>query len=375
VKYIGKKMIKILLLAPSKQDPGGVASFCKLLIKYLDHDFSVDYLEIANRPGNSSIVKQAYFFLSDTITLIRRLKRKEYKVIHLNPSFKILALIRDSFFLVISSRFYHQRTLVIFHGWDESLIDKIIGNPLLKFFFLWVYNKAMLILVLCTRFKEQLEKIGISQDNVRVITTMYQAKELKSKGYKKRQNSKMNILFMSRILRSKGAFIAVEVARLFKENGYKNVKLHIAGDGPDFAELKNRIVELKLCNYVKAKGYLSGEEKLVILNTSDIFLFPTYYGEGCPIVLLEALGFGLAVVSTPIAAIPEIIEHGINGFIIDSKNPIDFFNATRELIDNHALLRDMQNVNRKKAIRNYEARAVSHKIGVFYHELIKQEIQ
>lgn len=107
------------------------------------------------------------------------------------------------------------------------------------------------------------------------------------------------------------------------------------------------------------KGYLKGKAKQRILDSHDIFLFPTYYGEGRPIVLLEAMGAGLAVISTPVAAIPEIVKNEENGIIVDSREPIDFFKAVRRLIEDLKLLCYIKKHNKEIAKRFYDAKVVT----------------
>ena len=57
------------------------------------------------------------------------------------------------------------------------------------------------------------------------------------------------------------------------------------------------------------------QEKNELYMGSDIFLLPTY-AEALPIALLEAMSYGLPVITTPVGAIPEVIEDGVNGFLI-----------------------------------------------------------
>lgn len=175
---------------------------------------------------------------------------------------------------------------------------------------------------------------------------------------------------MARLLREKGVYIAAEVARLLRQSGHERFRLILAGAGRELENLKNFIVKNHLTEYVEMPGFISGEEKKKVLLASDIFLFPTHYGEGCPLVILEAMGSGLAIVSTPVGAIPEIVRHNENGFIIDSRNPKDFAIAVEKLIEDRKLLRDMQEANKKKAEENLEARVVTRKVESLYLSIL-----
>jgi glycosyltransferase involved in cell wall biosynthesis len=111
-------------------------------------------------------------------------------------------------------------------------------------------------------------------------------------------------------------------------------------------------------------------EKQKILEEGDIFLFPTYCQEGCPIVLLESMGAGMAVVSTRMGAIPDIVEHNKNGFLVESQDPGDFCTKVKELLENPGLLRRFQQQNKEEAEEKYRASAVTQKIESLYHEIM-----
>jgi len=364
---------RILLMFPSWENKGGVTNFCKLLIKNLNSNFNIDHLEIGNRAANKSLIKRLYFFYKNTLKLRKKLIQNRYNVIHLNPSLEIFSLIRDSFYLSIINKYYFNHSLVLFHGWNESLYGKIIKNSLYNNLFINIYKKANLILVLCNKFKKQLVKMGIPSEKVKVITTMFQCnRTIQCYKRNKLNDKKINILFMSRFEKSKGLYIVASVGKLLIENGYKDLKLIFAGDGPEYKGLMNYISRYKLKHYIDAPGYIIGEKKWEILRNSDIFLYPTYYGEGCPLVILEAMGAGLAVVSTPVAAIPDIVRNNENGFIIKSKDPKDFYEAVKKLIEDRDLLKKIQKLNREKAEKNYEAKIVTKKIESIYLSIINE---
>jgi glycosyltransferase involved in cell wall biosynthesis len=62
-------------------------------------------------------------------------------------------------------------------------------------------------------------------------------------------------------------------------------------------------------------GPVSLEERLAFFKRADVFVLPTY-AEGTPISMLEAMAAGLPVVSTPVGGIPDVVEDGVEGFIV-----------------------------------------------------------
>jgi len=372
---IGKTKIKckynILLLFPPVEYKGGVVDFCRMLINNLSSDFQVDHFNIVTQLGKKGFIKRPLYLIPSVYKLIKSLLSNHYDLIQLNPSFKEYSLIRDSIYLLIIIWLgLSKKTLVFFHGWDQDLAAKIEANFFLRGVFRWIYKKAAIIFVLYNHCKEQLVNIGIEHHKIKISTTMYESIENKEEYSGKKKDGKLHILFLSRFLREKGVYIAADVVRLLVDNGYKDFRIMFAGDGPEYENLKGYISRYGLECFVDIPGYISGKEKNDVFEQNDIFLFPTYYGEGCPVVIMEAMGAGQAVISTPRGAIPDIVEHNINGFIIDSRDPRDFYEAVLRLLEDRELLNRMQKLNMKKAQENYEARVVTKKIESIYLAVI-----
>jgi len=134
----------------------------------------------------------------------------------------------------------------------------------------------------------------------------------------------LNIFFISRIVKAKGVYTCVDIAAILKnEYPNKNITMHIAGDGEELEKLKKYADENKVANVV-FYGDVRGGKKLHLFQIADVFLFPTQHGEGFPNVVLEALFFGLPLITRPVAAIAEIIEHGKNGYLVQGTTAEDF---------------------------------------------------
>lgn len=360
---------RILFLSPSMQGKGGVVEFCRMLVANLGSDFEVDHLTVANRPGVRSPLKRVGHFFGDYFRLRKKLKGSQYSLCHLNPSFRILALLRDGIYLRLIHRFYPGRILVTFHGWDGRLFEKITKNSFLRAFLKNTIGKARMILVLSGKFKSQLEEMGYPPEKINVITTMYEGNFSDRTRGDEGSRKRTNLVFVSRFIRCKGALIAAETVKLLVEQGYKDIFTTFAGDGPEWEGLRHFVQKNRLGDYIGMPGFVRDVEKQKIFEEGDIFLFPTYCQEGCPIVLLEAMGAGMAVVSTPMGAIPDIVKQNKNGFLVEGQNPQDFAEKIRSLLDNRELMQKFQIQNQEEAKLKYQADKVTQKIESFYHEM------
>jgi len=362
---------QVLMLFPSLEDKGGVTVFCRSLSKNLEGAFKIEHFQIGNRPGNRSLIKRVFYFCRDLFNLKKTLHRNRYDVVHLNPSLRVLSLLRDSLFLSMINKGENNlpKTLVMFHGWSRELAERIHKNFFYRKIFLKIYEKASLILVLSRDFKKQLEKIGLPKDRIMITTTMYEKEKTDQKIQEKGKEGKTNILFMARLEKAKGVHIAAEVSKLLVEDGRMNFKFFFAGDGSESLWLRRYAKKYMLNRHIEILGYLRGKRKQEVLGESDIFLLPSS-SEGCPVAVLEAMGGGLAVISTPVGAIPDVVENNINGLIVESLDPKDFYAAVKILLDDKQFLREMQLANIRKAETLYEAKVVTKKFQLLYQSLM-----
>ena len=127
------------------------------------------------------------------------------------------------------------------------------------------------------------------------------------------------------------------------------------------------IATYRLNEYVRLNGPRFGDDKWKTYQDADIFLFPTRFKqESFPLVILEAMQFGLPVLASRIGAIPEIIDHGINGYTFDPSDHIGFAKVIMELIEHKDLTQRIGKAGRKKFLENYTSVHLENKIRELY---------
>ena len=114
-------------------------------------------------------------------------------------------------------------------------------------------------------------------------------------------------------------------------------------------EAERVIRERGLQQHVSFVGVVSGERKWQLLVDADALVFPTYYYmEVHPLVVVEALRAGLPVVSTKWAAIPEMIEDGVNGLLAKPQDADDLAEKILRVIRDASLREKMSQANRRR---------------------------
>jgi colanic acid/amylovoran biosynthesis glycosyltransferase len=119
---------------------------------------------------------------------------------------------------------------------------------------------------------------------------------------------------IGRIVEQKGQTILVQAVARLLERGF-DVKLAIVGDGPMRGDIESLIDRLGLNDHVRVTGYLSNQGVCEELLASRALVLPSF-AEGLPGVFFEAMALGRPVISTYIAAHPELIEPGVNGWLV-----------------------------------------------------------
>ena len=135
--------------------------------------------------------------------------------------------------------------------------------------------------------------------------------------YLRNNYSDMNILFLGRLNREKGIFDFLE-SIYYISGKYPDIHAYVAGDG-DLSECKLYCQKKEIENRVTFTGWISGRQKEELLEKCGIFVLPSY-SEGMPIALLEAMSYRCIIIATNVGGIPEIINNGRNGFLVEPGN-------------------------------------------------------
>lgn len=172
------------------------------------------------------------------------------------------------------------------------------------------------------------------------------------------------VFFVGRLSPEKNPDIFVKVAaNVLSHNKNKNIKFFIIGDGPMRPKIDKQLHDIHNSN-ITYLGYQS--EIARYLSAADIFVLPSEI-EGFPLSILEAMAMEVVVIASRVGAIPDIIEHGQNGFIVTPGSVEEIETIILELNG------DTKRINKiKKTERVILENTYSHKqLGSNYKNLYK----
>ncbi|MEO1773398.1 MAG: glycosyltransferase [Pseudomonadota bacterium] len=122
------------------------------------------------------------------------------------------------------------------------------------------------------------------------------------------------LLFVGRLSAIKGVALLLRAVAALAET-HPDLTLTLVGDGPEAPGLKAEAEALGIADRVTFTGYLSQDEVAERLAATDVFVLPSF-AEGVPVVLMEAMAAGRPVIAPQVAGVPELVEHGVSGFLV-----------------------------------------------------------
>jgi glycosyltransferase involved in cell wall biosynthesis len=133
--------------------------------------------------------------------------------------------------------------------------------------------------------------------------------------------------------------------------------------------LIKRAKELNIVDKIRIEGPVSEKQKLILFSSADIFVFPTLY-EGFGIPIIEAMVFGLPVISTNIPVINEIVTEDV-GLLVKPKDPIALADAISKLLsEDEDHLRNMGAKAQLLVRDKYNWRSIAKEYLSIYHEVL-----
>lgn len=152
--------------------------------------------------------------------------------------------------------------------------------------------------------------------------------------YKKNEDAIVQILFLSNLIKSKGVFILLEALAILKKRMIKFKAVFVGSEADiSISNFNEEINRLNLLSEVSYLGKKFGQDKEMILQQSNILAFPTFYSKEClPLVLLEAMQYGLPIISCPEGGIPDVVKDGVNGYLVAQKDSVALADRLEELI-------------------------------------------
>lgn len=339
--------MKIVINTPHLNLSGGVANHYKGLKPYWNE--KVVYNQIGRRSEKSG--NGVYWLLFDIIKFMIKIIFLQPDIVLLNPSLGKSAIKRDFLFLNIA-KLFGKKTAIFFHGFNTEAIKDLNTEYLRD-----NLNKCECIFILAKEFADIVKSWGVTVP-IHLTTTKVDDRLIEGFDINTKDYSTKNILFLARIEKAKGIYTALDAVKILQEKD-KDIKLRIAGVGGEFEKAR----QYAKANNIVADflGNISGETLINEFKTANVYILPTH-GEGMPTSVLEAMAFGLPVITRPVGGTCDFFESGIMGELINSLNPQEYAVAICKFLNNQILAKETSLYNHKYAKEHFLASTVAKSI-------------
>lgn len=368
-------MMKILLSSPLGGNAGGIAKWTRHILDYYNTYSAPDIRLILSNSrrsqgifSNTSLPKRIYLGIKDNLQYIHKFKKElssdTYDIVHIASSaslglFKDLQMIRITHKkgIKIVIHFHFGRIPDIYRkkgSWEHRLIEEVI-------------SKADRVIVLDQKSYYVLKQNG--HNNIDILPNPVSDNVISLSTSFDHDIERRHILFAGHVVTNKGVLELVEATK-----DLKNV--HVEMMGAVNEEMKSKLLKVagKNNDWLLIKGECKYEDVIAAMCKTDLFVLPTY-SEGFPNVILEAMACSCAIITTPVGAIPQMLEddeNGKYGILVPPKDTDALKRAILDLIDNDDAKSKMRENVRHRVVERYSISSVWTQMVSIWEKTIKQ---
>jgi len=178
-------------------------------------------------------------------------------------------------------------------------------------------------------------------------------------------DGRRRVVFLGRLVRAKGVRLLVQAAGRLRT---PHVDVVLVGDGPERPALERLARRLGVGDRVHVTGFVPHRRVPAVLASADLLVLPSLYEE-LGTVLIEALQAGLPVVATRVGGIPEAVEHGVTGLLVEPGDARRLAAAIDEVLSNPDLAHRLRAGARRRAPQ-HDVEAVADAVHELYRSLV-----
>ncbi len=358
---------KLLIHAPLLSTPGGKQTYYNAIRKHFN--CRIAFFFYGSKGKEETFIASSLRLFRDYYKFYRAAKTNDVDMVLLNPSLNPKSFLRDFVFALICVAI-NKPMVVFWRGWNWDFERKFVSK--IKPFFRLTYGQAAAMIVLASDFRDHLRAYGFKRNiyletttvddvilNFHIDNTLRNSRPIPA--YKK----EITLLFLARIEKNKGIYETLDSFSDLSKR-YSNLRLIIAGTGGELQLAQDYACNNHIKN-VEFVGWITGNEKARILNKSDIYVFPSFHGEGMPNSLLEAMASGLTIVTTNVGGIKDFFEPGKMGEYVNSQDTSDLTIKLEKIIDNQDRLPVISHYNSEYARQRFAPSKVAKRLEKIYY--------
>jgi len=216
---------------------------------------------------------------------------------------------KSNFFGYFAAKDSSAKQIAVFHGvtWDNRKVTVYnwIDRRILR--------RVRRIIAVSKATAEYLLSIGIEQQRISVVPNAIEERLLKARSSERQHADYIRVVAAGRFSFEKGFDMLLEAVARLRDRAPR-FRIYLYGAGPEEARLRKLVADRRLEEIVEFGGLVGNLPEL--FDDMDLMVMPSR-SEGMPVVLLEAWARQLPVIATAVGGVPELIEDGRNGLLIE----------------------------------------------------------
>lgn len=323
-----KQDINILMLGDSLLKQGGIVTLEKHMLNHAPPHVQIQHIGTA---VDGTAVQKTWGFAIALIQVFWVLLMAKVDIVHMHVAERGSAY-RKSIVTLIAKFLF--RKPVILHSNSPEFHEFYQGlSPNIRRGLLWAFSQCDRFIAVSDSWRNfYVEKFGLKPEQVLVLANPI---ELPEKVPQKERSHQINLVFLGCIGQRKGAFNLIRAFAALPDAVRNRANLVLAGDG-EVETARDLVMSLNMGDRITIYNWLNPQQRDALLTKADIFVLPTY-NEGLPLALLEAMGWGLPVITTPVGGIPDLVIPEQNGLLVKPDNIQQLSNAIELLVQNENL--------------------------------------
>lgn len=349
--------MNVLMIGPDRvRVKGGMSTV-------INNYYNSDIKDKANIRFISSVVDgkkifKAFTFIKSYLLTIYYLMFSNINIVHIHTASRN-SFIRKSYYIRLA-RLFRKKIIIHMHGgefdkyyWNESNEKK--RNKIRK-----ILNYSDVIIALGEKWKKSISEYC----DTKIVVINNAIKTNDKNNYSLESNK---IVFLGRLEEAKGVFDLIEAAKkICKQNN--EVEFILAGNKNE-DKIKSIISYNNLTERIKLTGWIGSEEIDKLLKETMIFILPSY-NEGMPMSILEAMSYGIPIISTNVGGIPELVKSE-NGILINPGDIEELEKAIEVLIKDEKMRLEISKSNYNIIINRYSQEKHNKSLLNLYESFFK----
>ena len=347
-----KRQISILMLGEALDRPGGVVTVEKATLALASPH--LDFRHIATLPKDEPGAgwRKLGMALSALVQLPVRLLTSRVDAVHIHVSQG--ASVYRKMLLAWIVFLFGKPLIFHTHGGDVAKRFPTLPAPLRRMI-AWTYRRADLVIALGEAWRRfYIDAMGVEDDRAIILRNPV---PMPATLPTRPAAPPLRLLYLGMLSEPKGAFDLIDAIASMPEEDRSGLRLIMAGHG-EIDRARSIVAAQKLEQVIEIRGWIGPVERDALFRDVHGLVLPSHF-EGMPMALLEAMSFGLAVIATPVGAIPDVVVDGRNGFLVPVADQAALAASIKRLLDDATLCQDLGKTARESvepfSIAAYEA--------------------